>query len=81
MSFVDASGIGKDTSTISTSEGISIQMGKTTIKESSNYLELKNLVKTIETEHSAGRLTNVELFLCTDNVVSERAFYKGKSKK
>ena len=80
LSFVDASGTGRGSSTISTSKGISIQMGKTTIKESSNYLELENLVKTIEIEHSAGRLTNVELFLCTDNIVSERAFYKGNSK-
>ena len=49
-------------------------------ENSSNYRELRNLV--IAVEESAGRneLGNCEVWLYTDNFVSERAFYKGSSK-
>ena len=80
VSFMDASGGGRGSSTSSSDQGISIYMGKSTKKESSNFLELENLVETLETENTAGRLVNVEFFKCTDNIVSERAFYKGNSK-
>ena len=80
ISFVDASGVGKGSSTIALNHNVSIHMGKTYKEESSNFLELENLMDTLDTEYAAGHLTNVELFLCTDNIVSERAFYKGNSK-
>lgn len=79
VTFVDASGAGRGSSTIASNQEVSIHMGKNNIKESSNFLELENLIDTLETEYDTGHLTNVELFLCTDNVVSERAFYKGNS--
>ena len=80
ITFVDASGAGRGSATIASNQSVSIHMGKNYKKESSNYLELENLIDTLETEYKAGHLTNIKLFLCTDNVVSERAFYKGNSK-
>ena len=48
--------------------------------ESSNYKELSNLVETLTEEARAGRLRDAEVFLCTDNSVSEGSFYRGTSK-
>jgi hypothetical protein len=47
--------------------------------ESSNYRELTNLVEDTEAEAVAGRLSQTELFLFTDNATAESAFYKGSS--
>jgi hypothetical protein len=44
-----------------------------------NYLELQNLVDSIEDEITAGRLKDCELFLFTDNWVSECAYSRGYS--
>ena len=49
-------------------------------EESSNYKELSNLVQTITTETTAGRLRDCEFFLFTDNSTAEGCFYKGTSK-
>jgi len=46
---------------------------------SSNYRELNNLVEETEAEARAGRLSDSELFLFTDNSTAESAFYKGSS--
>ena len=47
--------------------------------ESSNYKELANLVQTISAEAVAGRLSNCEFFLFTDNSTAESCFYSGTS--
>jgi len=47
--------------------------------ESSNYKELANLVQTISAEAVAGRLTNCEFFLFTDNSTAESCFFRGTS--
>jgi hypothetical protein len=47
--------------------------------KSSNYRELRNLVETVEEEATAGRLTNAELWLFTDNSTAEGCFAKGSS--
>ena len=41
---------------------------------------MNNLVETLEAENEKENLRNLEVFICTDNVVAERAFYKGSSK-
>ena len=48
-------------------------------KTSSNFKELHNLVETLEQEYESGNFQNREVFICTDNSVAERAFYKGNS--
>lgn len=48
-------------------------------QESSNYRELRNLVEVTETEALAGRLSNCEFFLFTNNSTSESCFYRGSS--
>jgi hypothetical protein len=45
----------------------------------SNIKELTNLVGTVENAYAKGLLVNAELFLCTDNFVSEAAYYNGGS--
>ena len=45
----------------------------------SNVKELTNLVGTVEKAYAKGLLVNAELFLCTDNFVSEAAYYNGGS--
>lgn len=50
------------------------------VKSSSNFKELQNVVNTLEKEYESGNFHNQEVFLCTDNAVAERAFYKGNSK-
>ena len=47
---------------------------------SSNYRELRNLVEAVEESARRGELNDCEVWLFTDNFVSERAFYKGSSK-
>ena len=79
--FGDASGKGFG-STIETDDGISFRFGQwcTEIQEqSSNYRELRNLVEMLEASLCDGTLSACELFLFTDNWVSERAYYKGYS--
>jgi hypothetical protein len=52
-----------------------------TTEQSSNFRELLNLVLYVERLVREGRLTEAtELFLFTDNFVSERAFHNGSSK-
>jgi hypothetical protein len=52
-----------------------------TSNQSSNFRELLNLVLYIERLIKEGRITEAtELFLFTDNFVSERCFYNGSSK-
>ena len=81
-SFVDASGRGRGSSTIGTSRKVSTHFAKdkANAKESSNFREFSNLVETIEIEYKNGNLENLEVFICTDNEVTEKAFYKGSSK-
>ena len=82
VSFVDASGLGKGASTIGNNRNVSTFYAKD-IKnsgESSNFREFNNLVETLEREHHVGNLRNLEVFVCTDNEVAEKAFYKGSSK-
>lgn len=82
VAFVDASGLGNGSSTFGRSKGVSIRSEKdsTDALESSNYREFKNLVETLEHESQTENLQNLEVFVCTDNEVTERAFYKGSSK-
>lgn len=49
-------------------------------QESSNYREADNLVSKLEDLCKAGLLAGEDLFLFTDNSVSEGTFYKGHSK-
>ena len=46
---------------------------------SSNYRELRNLVEALEKHVREGKLRDCEVFLLTDNLVAENAFYKGTS--
>ena len=82
VAFVDASGLGKGSSTFGNSKMVSIRSEKdsTDALESSNFREFKNLVETLEKESQSDNLQNLEVFVCTDNKVTERAFYKGTSK-
>ena len=48
--------------------------------KSSNYRELCNLVDTVEEEAQAGRLSNSELWLFTDNSTAESFFTRGSSR-
>ena len=49
-------------------------------EDSSNFREFQNQIETLELEHDSGNLDNLEVFVCTDNEVTEQAFYKGNSK-
>jgi hypothetical protein len=52
-----------------------------TSEESSNFREFYNLVVRVETLHAQGKLgTGTELFIFTDNFVTECAFHKGTSR-
>lgn len=48
-------------------------------EQSSNYRELRNLVESIEREAVKGNLTGREVFMFTDNAVSEGVYYRGTS--
>ena len=63
-------------------EGVRYRLGvwsTTEEKESSNFKELTNLVASSEEEAEAGRLSNCEYFLFTDNETAEASFNKGSS--
>ncbi len=45
----------------------------------SNFWELKNLVDTIQDGIASGGLYDLEIFIFTDNVVAEGAYYKGNA--
>jgi len=45
-------------------------------EKSSNYRELKNLVNTMKKLYQEGCLKDCELFLFTDKIVSDYAYYK-----
>lgn len=82
--FGDASGLGYGSAV--TQEGgktLRVRVGtwKWTISQekSSNWRELRNLVKLVKDLADAGKLRNCELFLFTDNSVAERAFFRGTS--
>jgi hypothetical protein len=47
--------------------------------ESSSYREFANLIESLEEEAEAGRLTDTEVYLFTDNSTTESAYYKGSS--
>lgn len=49
-------------------------------EESSNYRELANLVQTLREYQINQSLKGIELFLFTDNITAEAAFFKGSSK-
>jgi hypothetical protein len=79
--FGDASGKGFGSS-FETTDGIHFRYGQWCCEiqeKSSNYRELQNLVDAIESEVLAGRLKDCEIFLFTDNWVSECAYSKGYS--
>lgn len=48
-------------------------------RESSNFRELQNLVNAIKEAHGEGLLNKTELFVFTDNITAESAFFKGTS--
>ena len=77
----DASGDGFG-ATIHLGDDLQFRYGQwvTAISEkSSNYRELRNLVDTLEGLCENGNLKGCELFLFTDNLVAEYAYYKGSS--
>jgi len=81
--FGDASGTGFG-STYMTPEGIKYRFGSwgsDTSEESSNYRELSNLVDSLveRLEENMNNLIGIEVFLFTDNLVAESAFFKGTS--
>ena len=47
--------------------------------ESSNYRELRNLVEALERAVKQGLINGAEVFMFTDNIVAERAYFKGSS--
>lgn len=64
------------------SGGVVYRVGVWTAKEeeeSSNWKEFSNVVQSIEDEATLGKLQNCELFMFTDNAVTE-SFYRGSSK-
>jgi hypothetical protein len=83
--YGDASGEGFGTSLWYTgSTGVDTEYGEWTKEfssQSSNEREMYNLVLKIEEMFREGGLhKGIELFVFTDNVVTERAFYRGSSK-
>jgi hypothetical protein len=81
----DASGSGHGTSFLSThEETISLSHGawsEVASKRSSNFRELGNLVRRVEQLVKEGRIKRgTELFIFTDNFVTESVFYKGAAR-
>ena len=79
--FGDASGAGFG-STIQTKTGLRIRhgiWGSDLKNSSSNYREFRNIVETIEQEVVNGTFAGSELFIFTDNIVTEGCFYRGTS--
>jgi hypothetical protein len=80
--FGDASGSGFGSSWLNKSGELVIRIGmwnKEGVDTSSNYRELRNLVETLELMGQRGELEGFELFLFTDNSVSESVAFKGNS--
>jgi hypothetical protein len=80
--FGDASGSGFGASLELPNNAMFIRYGvwgKDEDSQSSNYRELCNLVDTIEAGLATGDLANSELFLFTDNMTAEGAYYRGNS--
>ena len=79
--FGDASGSGFGSS-IQYSLGLRVRhgiWGADAINKSSNFREFANLVETLEEEAAEGLLSGSELFLFTDNQVTESCYYRGTS--
>jgi hypothetical protein len=79
--FGDASGKGFGSS-FTHDGGISYRVGvwsEGESDESSNWREFSNVVDSLEEEATTGRLTNTEVFFCTDNSTVESAIHKGTS--
>ena len=80
--FGDASGSGFGSSWLDKSGELVIRIGmwnKEGVGTSSNYRELRNLVETLELMGQRGELEGYEMFLFTDNSVSESVAFKGNS--
>ena len=81
--FGDASGSGFGSSwTGAKNEKVSWRFGVWGVEEqgtSSNYKELRNLVETLEDLGRKGELVGREVFIFTDNMVSEAVIAKGSS--
>jgi len=78
--FGDASGEGFGSSWVNKTGGVGFRFGVWGMEgdgSSSNYRELRNLVETLE---RLGELVGREVFLFTDNSVSESIAAKGSSK-
>ena len=79
--FGDASSDGFG-ATIQRKNGVQGQFGlwaATESGQSSNFRELLNLVETMEEEAVANKLEDTEMWLFTDNSVSESCFFRGRS--
>ena len=79
--FADASGTGLG-STVMGTDGIRHRIGVWNSEldgESSNFREFENCVGALEEEGKQGRLSHALVFLCTDNLTTESALYKGNS--
>jgi hypothetical protein len=79
--FGDASSAGLG-ATVECPEGLQGRFGlwgRDEEGQSSNYQELRNLVKTVEEIARAGYLTDGELWIFTDNSTAESCFFKGGS--
>jgi hypothetical protein len=79
--FADASGCGFG-STLVINNTVYFRHGQWSsdyVEHSSNFWELHNLVSAMEEAHTAGLLTNCELFMFTDNSTAESAYFKGSS--
>ena len=79
--FGDASGSGFGSS-IQSSLGLRVGLGiwgTDAINKSSNFKEFANLVETLEEEEAEGLLSGYEVFLFTDNQVTESCYYRGTS--
>ena len=80
--FGDASGAGFGSSWLDKTGALVIRIGmwnKEGVDTSSNYRELRNLVETLELMGQRGELEGYEMFLFTDNSVSESVAFKGNS--
>ncbi len=79
--FADASGCGFGSTLVinNTAYFRHGQWSSDYVEHSSNFRELYNLVSAMEEAHTAGLLSNCELFMFTDNSTAESAYFKGSS--
>ena len=80
--FGDASDIGFGSSSWTKGDRLNYRYGiwgMDVDDSTSNYRELKNLVKSLERSGHAGELDGKEVFLFTDNSTAEAVVYKGSS--